>query len=347
VVRVPLKGVNRVRKKLADGRVVTYWYAWKGGPRLEGLPGSPEFHASYARAHEADRPRDDEGLSAVFDAFLDSADFGSLAPRTQSDYRKIIAKIDAEFGEFLKAMLPDRRARGEFLSWRDRLAKTSPRQADYAFTVLARVLSWAINRGLVEANPCEKPGGRLYHGTRAEKIWTLDDETRFLAGARPDLRLGYLLGVWTGQRKGDVIGLPWSAYDGAAIRLRQGKTGRQVVIPSGAPLKAELDATERRSPLILTDATGVPWKGREGGYYEAWKDHSDKVGIRGLTFADLRGTAVTRLAIAGCTEAEIASITGHSMAHVRTILDRHYLFRDPALARAAIAKLERGTKSPN
>jgi hypothetical protein len=56
---------------------------------------------------------------------------------------------------------------------------------------------------------------------------------------------------------------------------------------------------------------------------------------------------VTRLAICGCTEAEIATITGHSLRSVRAILDTHYLNRDPALAESAIRKLERGTKCPD
>jgi hypothetical protein len=64
-----------------------------------------------------------------------------------------------------------------------------------------------------------------------------------------------------------------------------------------------------------------------------------------VTFNDLRGTAVTRLAIAGCTEAEIVTITGHSLRDVRSILDAHYLSRDPALAESAIRKLEQGTNS--
>jgi hypothetical protein len=36
--------------------------------------------------------------------------------------------------------------------------------------------------------------------------------------------------------------------------------------------------------------------------------HRDKAGIVGVTFNDLRGTAVTRLALVGFTEAEIATI---------------------------------------
>jgi hypothetical protein len=38
-VRVRLKGINQVTKVLKDGTTVTYWYAWKGGPRLDGEPG--------------------------------------------------------------------------------------------------------------------------------------------------------------------------------------------------------------------------------------------------------------------------------------------------------------------
>lgn len=56
---------------------------------------------------------------------------------------------------------------------------------------------------------------------------------------------------------------------------------------------------------------------------------------------------MTRLAIVGCTEAEIAAITGHTLRNVRSILDANYLHRDPALADNGICKLETGTKFPN
>jgi len=83
------------------------------------------------------------------------------------------------------------------------------------------------------------------------------------------------------------------------------------------------------------------------GFRASWRKACQKAGIVGVTFNDLRGTAVTRLAIAGCTEAEIATITGHSLREVRSILDSNYLHRDPALAESAIRKLEKGTNSSN
>jgi integrase len=145
-----------------------------------------------------------------------------------------------------------------------------------------------------------------------------------------------------------LLRLPWSGYDGTHIRLRQGKTGARVVIPVGAPLKAALDAAVKRSTIILTNSDGAPWTA--DGFRASWSKACAKAGVVGVTFNDLRGTAVTRLAMAGCTEAEIATITGHSLRGVRAILDTHYLSRDPALGESAIRKLEMAegrTKTPN
>ena len=141
-----------------------------------------------------------------------------LAERTRSDYVKQIKVIEAEFGDFPISALTDRRTRGIFMAWRDKLAAKSRRQADYAWQVLARILSWAHDRGLVLANPCAR-GGRLYRGSRVDKIWTADDEAAFLRSAPAHLHLPLLLALWTGQRQGDLLRLPWSAYDGTHIRL--------------------------------------------------------------------------------------------------------------------------------
>jgi integrase len=154
--------------------------------------------------------------------------------------------------------------------------------------------------------------------------------------------LPLLLALWTGQREGDLLRLRWSAYDGETIRLQQSKTGTRVSIPAGAPLKAALNVTARKSPIILVNSHGRPWT--PDGFRQSFFKARDRAGIVGVTFNDLRGTAVTRLALVGCTEAEIATITGHSLRDVRSILDAHYLHRDPALAQSAIRKLESGTK---
>lgn len=88
-----------------------------------------------------------------------------------------------------------------------------------------------------------------------------------------------------------------------------------MVIPVGAPLKTALDRAAKRSTIILTTIDGKPWT--PDGFRASWRKACARAGIAGLTFNDLRGTAVTRLALAECTEAEIATITGHSLRDVR------------------------------
>jgi integrase len=259
-MRVHLKGLNHSTKRLADGRRVTYWYAWRNGPLLPGEPGSPEFMAAYNEAVAAKVAPRAGVLQSILQRYQDASEFTDLAERTRRDYAGLIRLIEAKFGDFPLAALSDRRTRGIFLEWRDNLAVTSRRQADYAWTVLARVLSWALHRRLIDQNPCEK-GGRLYRGSRAEKIWTSDDEALFLARAPDHLHLPLLLALWTGQRQGDLLRLAWVDYDGTHIRLTQRKSGLRkvrVVIPVGAPLKAALKATPKRSPLILTNLDGKP-----------------------------------------------------------------------------------------
>jgi integrase len=338
-VRVRLKGLNFSRKRLADGTLRTYWYAWRNGPLLRGEPGTPEFIASYNAAVAIKATTPQGVILSVLQSYQASEDFRSLADSTRRGYVALITRIEKEYGDFPLSGLTDRRTRGIFMAWRDRLASNSGRrQADYAWSVLARVLSWALDRGLVAANPCTH-GGRLYRGSRADKIWTDADEATFLERAPAHLHLPLLLALWTGQRQGDLLRLPWSAYDGRHIRLRQSKTGRRVQIRVGAPLKAALDAAPRRSTIMLTNNDGKPWT--SDGFRASWRKAQHAAGIVGVTFNDLRGTAVTRLALAEASEAEIATITGHSLRDVRSILDSHYLARDPALGDSAIAKLER------
>jgi integrase len=343
-MRVRLKGINSRRKVLADGTVRTYYWAWKGGPPLRGEPGTPEFIASYNEAVARKVMPPTGVILSVLQGYQASDDFLGLADRTRSDYVKHIKAIEKKFGDFPLSALADRRTRGVFMEWRDKLTLASRRQADYAWVVLARTLSWALNRGLVPANPCAK-GGRVYRGSRADKIWTVDDEALFLKHAPAHLHLPLLLALWTGQRQGDLLRLPWSAYDGTRLRLRQSKTGARVVIPVGAPLKTALDSATKHGPIILTSTDNRPWT--PDGFRASWRKACAVAGVVGVTFNDLRGTAVTRLALAGCTEAEIATITGHSLRDVRSILDAHYLHRDPALGESAIRKLEKRTNSPD
>ena len=340
---------NSVSKTLRDGTRVTYHYAWKGGPRLFSEPGTPAFEREREAAlanrilDRAPLGRSSGTIESVFDKYLDSEEFLSCGERTRRDYRLQTTLIVKAFGDLeVEALIEDAdETRGLFLDYRDQLAKTSRRQADYFLQVLNTVLNWGKIRGKVKLNPLRDAGvKKLYDTTRAEKIWSDEQIDAFRVCASREINLAMMLALWTGQRQGDLLKLTWASYDGFEFKLTQGKGRVQVQIPVGAPLKKLLDATRRVSPVILVNQSGVPWTA--DGFRTSWGKTAKRAGVIDRTFHDLRGTTVTKLALAGCTVPEIASITGHSMMQVKSILEKHYLARDPQLARGAIAKLEAG-----
>ena len=70
----------------------------------------------------------------------------------------------------------------------------APRQADYGWTVLARILSIAKDRGLIAVNLCEKAVAFTIRSS--EFIWTAADIEAFYAKASPQLRFALLVALW-------------------------------------------------------------------------------------------------------------------------------------------------------
>jgi len=165
-----------------------------------------------------------------------------------------------------------------------------------------------------KTNPCTN-GDKLNQGTRVDKIWSDEDVARFLRTAPSYLHLAMLLAINTGQRQGDLLRLLWSAYDGKEIKMRQRKTGAYVPIPVSDALKTALDAASRKSPIMLVNSDGKPWS--ESGFQGAWGKATVRAGIRGVTFHDLRGTAVVTLARAGVMRSRFIRSPGTSRATCR------------------------------
>jgi integrase len=189
-----------------------------------------------------------------------------LAASTQTEYRRLLTAAEAEFGFMPLAALDDPRVRKDFLDWREKVArKSGDREADNRVSAISAMLTWAVDRGQVTANYL-RGFKRLYHADRSEIIWLPEHIAAFMNVAPIEMQRALILGLHTGQREGDLLRLPWSAYDGAWIRLRQGKARRSgkpgplVEIPCTSALRRMLDGMERVSPLILTTKRGQSLK---------------------------------------------------------------------------------------
>jgi integrase len=360
VVRANLKGVFPTYKTLRDVTRRTYWYHRATGQRLRGTPGDPEFIADLAAAEKLVRDRLAGTFNNLVRLFTLSAEFDTtLAASTKMEYRRLLTKAEVQFGDMPIAVLDDPRVRRDFLDWREKVARASgEREADNRLSAVSAMLTWAVERGHITANHL-RGFRRLYHADRSEIIWLPEHIAAFMAVASIEMQRALILALHTGQRQGDLLRLPWSAYDGATITLRQGKARRgrpprpPVVVPCTAALRRMLDGVERMSPLILTTKTGRSFKKRY--FARLWDETTIAAGLESITlfgfdepvalhFHDLRGTTVTLLSESGCTPQQIATITGHSLKTVHRILER-YLARTSGLAEQAIFNWENSQRT--
>lgn len=336
-MRVRLKGVNTVRRYRKDGSFALYRYHRATGNLLVGEPGSAEFIESYAAAERSLRERAKGTISDLIRRFQYSPVFDDLAETTQKEYQRKFKAIERKWGSAPLVAFDDKNFRKDALDWRDEIAKHAPREADNLLSALARVGAWAFDRGEVDRNVLDD-FPRIYHSNRADKIWLPQHVEAFMQRASSEMQLALMLGLHTGQRQGDLRRLPWSSYDGERITLRQSKGGKIVSIKCTIALRATLELVPRKAVVIMTTPSGRPWTKRY--FNEHWYATSVAADITDLHFHDLRGTAITMLAEAGCSPLEIAAITGHTFKHVTHILET-YLSRTRQLADAAIIKLEK------
>lgn len=339
MVKVDLKGIIKQNSK---GKV--YWYAWRGGPRLQGQPGTPEFMASYREAHENHRMPDAARFRSLIALYKGSSDYKNLADSTRRNWAPWLDRIGMYFGDLRIAQFdrPDK-IRPIIRRWRNQW-EDKPRTADYGLQVLSRIMSFAVDPiGKIARNPCEGIK-HLYSANRSEIIWTDDDIGLLKRTCSFDIGHAVDLAAHTGLRLGDLLRLSWSHVDEDSITISTAKSKhkRTAIIPLYDDLRAVLAGIPKRSTTILTNVRKRPWAAN--GFGTAFNRAKIKAGIndRDLHFHDLRGTAVTKLYLANIPERVIAEIVAWDEDSVAKII-RRYVGRNAA-TKALIKQInERGT----
>jgi len=169
---------------------------------------------------------------------------------------------------------------------------------------------------------------------------------------RPDLWYTAALALYTGQRQGDCLSMRWDQVSNNMIAVAQEKTRKRLAIPLHADLRKILAEMPRSAVTILTNTAGLPWT--KDGFRTSWQKAIAEpkqvdgepppawplrpIKEEGLVFHGLRKSAVVFLLEAGCSDAEVAAITGQSRAMVE-----HYgrQVSQRKLAASAILKWER------
>lgn len=339
-MKVDLLGVHRVKKRLADGTATYYYYAWRGGPRIQAKPNSQAFVSEYLKLTRNREDTPFEGkLAEIIRDYMRSSAFQTLKPSTKEGYEIAIRAIEGEFYDMPARKISASGTRTLFLQWRDEIAETPPRKADLFMSVLQRILAFTYDREMIARHPLEKVE-KVSNGTRRDVIWSDEDIAAFQLSAPEPLVRALMLALWTGQRQGDLLKLTWSAYDDSSVTLRQSKTGAHVRMKVAADLKLALDGVKRSDAVtILTNNQGKPWA---TGFKSSWRKAVEKAGIKGKTFHDLRGTFVTLAYRNGASIKEISEVSGHSEKDAESIIRKHYL-----VSSAAVEKIENRTRTVN
>lgn len=232
-----------------------------------------------------------------------------------------------------------------------------PYAANAFVRTVSTLLSFAMSRpalfdlGNWHRNPAQgvqKFGSKSGVKSRTQQ-WDDELESSFLDAAKEknwEVYLGYALLYYTGQRLSDVLKMKVTDVDQDKIAVIQQKTGARVWIHQHSELKTILTehfklrrSQKRIGGTLLQDDQANKFSPRK--FSEAWDEIEVKAGIdkADVQRRDLRRTAVIRLAEAGCTDFEIAAITGHSLKQIQNILQVYWVATYKQ-AESAIKKLE-------
>lgn len=348
-IRIVLKGIHRVRKRLAGGGTAEYHYAWRGGLRFWDNSMPFGIHSiEYVEAHKAAtaiRIETAGTFSEVIEEFLGSREFAGLSERTRKDHRTNIVRnggIEAEFGRAPTSAFGDSRIRTEILRWRDRHTAGT---GDNMMATMQRIISFAHKRNILTEHHLLNLEKRA-KSNRAGIIWTQGEIDVFIAGAPRFASRILVAAVETGFRPGDLQVLSRrhfektrSANGRIVVPTKKSNGQNFATVPVTnrmAALVAELPADQDR---ILLTGEGIPF-GTTGNLGRTVSEWRDTLGIRReLKLYDARGTAVTRLVRAGCTLTEMAAHMGWGFQHASAMVEK-YARLDPDMTDGILEKTD-------
>jgi integrase len=286
----------------------------------------------------------------VIAKYHDSDKYQKLAKNTLKYYRRFLRDIEA-LGPALPFSSFTRRATVDFV---ESYPKASQRLK--AAAVLKSLFQIGRYYGSIAVD--EAAGLQLKTSSPRDRVWSDEEIAAWIEAAEsPEMVTAFLLLQFTAQRPGDALKMSWPQYSGSAIRLRQEKTGTLLDVPVHPVLRDHLNGLDRsgRDSEFITvrnnsrnfpnrssglSLTIVASRGRPMSYRrfnDRFREIAERVGIDAQA-RDLRRTAMLRMAEAGATTAQIASVSGHSIDSTQRILET-YLPRNRDLAEIAITRL--------
>ena len=317
---LPAELPAHVHRKRAKGRIYLYFDTGQVDPKgkriFVRLPdyGTVEFHRDYAKlkANRERRENPEPGgellVPALCEAYRKSwrTRKKPLAKSTRQTYEIYLAVIERELDTFPADQVAPR----DVLALHQKLYDT-PGAANQCVRVFSAMYAWASKPavGLAPSNPAR--GIEFYEEGEYEP-WPDELLEEALAADDEFVRLAVNLLYYGGQRIGDTAAMPWRKItaDYGYMSVKQEKTGEELEIRVHEALRTVLRSRERTLGTIIAKADGTRYsKGQIRVRLQGWAaERGHDVVPHGL-----RKNAVNGLLEAGCSTAQVSSITGQSL----------------------------------
>lgn len=293
---------------------------------------------------------------------------GPIKPRTRAEYLALLNRLlDPTF-----AGTPVRYISPEMVdAWWSKLDKANPTQNARAYSLLRSILTTAVERRLIDRNPCQIRGAGNVTRRKHIEPATLDELVVMVATVPFRYRAMLLLAAWCALRFGELTELRRSDVDLAkgVLKVRRGVTWvtlddddlddedertepivgdpkseagkRNVAIPPHVipALREHL----KRMPMAGRDALLFPAAGDPAGHMrpatlaKVWYRARRIAGRDDLSFHGLRHTGATFAAHTGATLADLMHRLGHSTPGAALLYQHAVSGRDAQIAAALSA----------
>jgi len=266
-----------------------------------------------------------------------------IAETTQDQYDRNLDLIEEAWGNDPVATLEA----FEIQKVLDKAFRDIPSAGRVFRSTLSRLISWGIPRGYRKDNPVDHTETTESGGSYSP--WPPEAFDLFFKNVRVDLHLAVYSGLFTGQRKVDVLKMLRPLAAATEMPVVAQKTSDRVPVQIHSEYRSIIDAApvDADSPNVALHLRGDGFAWSYEGFKTAWGRELDKPEMalfrqERWVFHGLRKNAVNMLLEVGCSEEQVSAIVGMSAAMVHHYAKEVSKFR---LARSAMKILEDGWES--
>ncbi len=282
-------------------------------------------------AAEKKRKREAETFSELADEFIER-----YAKAKKKSWREDERILRIHFLPTLRHIKATEVHRADVRAIVEKMAEETPVQANRALAVIRKLYNWAIEKDIVENNPCFRisaPGDehqrdRILSSDEIKKLWkALDaDDTQLAASMK--------LRLITAQRGGEVASMKWDDIDFAsrwwtipAEKSKNGLSHRVWLSNSAIQILRDLSRKRDESDRLKLSAFVFP-NPRDGSQHmrelqKAIQRVRSASGIEDFNGHDLRRTAASMMASMGVPRLVIQKILNHVETGITSVYDRH------------------------